>query len=100
MKLRSKPDGARPSSSTLHGTERAPTSDLLSVSGGASSGGSAQPSLPVYPVTPQWNLTSDEAGLLVCVDSMAAEGAPQTSASRGTSTTRPRCGGPKAARKR
>ena len=51
------------------GGEGAPTSDMLSVSGGSILWEAPlQPSLPVYPVTPQWNLTSDEAGLLVCVD--------------------------------
>ncbi len=58
------------------GGEGVPTSDMLSVSGGSILWEAPlQPSLPVYPVTPQWNLTSDEAGLLVCVDLMAAEGA-------------------------
>ncbi len=56
--------------------EGTPTGDALSVSGGAIQWAAPlQPDLPVYPSTPQWNLTSDEAGLLVCVDVTAAEGA-------------------------
>ena len=34
-----------------------------------------QPALDVYPLTSQWNLTSDGAGPLLCVDLVAEEGA-------------------------
>ena len=56
--------------------EGAPTGDVLNVSGGAIAWStSLRPDLAVHPMTPQWNLTSDEAGLLVCVDVVAEEGA-------------------------
>ena len=34
-----------------------------------------QPAIEVYPLTPQWNLTSDGAGPLLCIDLVAEEGA-------------------------
>tara|TARA_B100001287_G_scaffold265007_1_gene257459 strand:- start:92 stop:2569 length:2478 start_codon:yes stop_codon:yes gene_type:complete len=55
--------------------EGAPTRGLLSVSGGSVRWEAPlQPNLPVHPLAPKWNLTSDEAGPLVCVDLTASDG--------------------------
>ena len=53
----------------------APTRGPLRVTGGAIVWEAwLEPDLPVYPLAHAWNLTTDDAGLLVCVDLTAADG--------------------------
>lgn len=54
----------------------APTGDILTVEGGPISWTAPmRPDLPVSPASPQWNMTLDDAGLLVCVELATEEGA-------------------------